>query len=249
MFPLYDDNPVFRTPVVTYGLVLINLLAFLWLFGQPDARQELVIYQRGFVPARLTGLVHPQPIPVADNPLAQLPRLTASGVLLTMVTCMFLHASWPHVIGNMWFLWIFGNNVEDRLGSLPYLIFYLAGGLLASFAHWLFAPDSILPVVGASGAVAAILGAYAVTWPQARVQTLVFLFVFVTFIQLPALLVLGVWFFVQIASAVATQDQPGGGVAWWAHIGGFLAGMIAMPILRGLTGGGPPSPSLWREDA
>ena len=145
---------------------------------------------------------------------------------------MWLHGGFFHLLGNMWFLWIFGNNVEDRLGGGLYLTIYLLGGVLASGCHWMFQQGSPVPVIGASGAVAAILGAYAVTWPWARVHTLVFLFFFVTIIDLPALLVLGVWFIGQLLSGLGQGQGEAAGVAWWAHIGGFLAGMLLMPLLE-----------------
>ncbi|MEM7311737.1 MAG: rhomboid family intramembrane serine protease, partial [Planctomycetota bacterium] len=135
---------------------------------------------------------------------------------------------------NMWFFWIFGNNIEDRLGHIPFLIFYLVGGLLASACHWLMAtgPAAFVPVIGASGAVAVTLGAYAVTYPFARVRTFIFIVVFFTIVELPALAVLGAWFLMQMVSAAEVSNvQMGGGVAWWAHIGGFAAGAILMPLL------------------
>jgi membrane associated rhomboid family serine protease len=144
-----------------------------------------------------------------------------------------------HLLSNMWFLWLFGNNVEDRLGAFFYLFLYLLGGLIASAMHWAIDPTSTIPVIGASGAIAAVLGAYAVTWPWARVSCLVVLVVFVTIIDVPALLVLGVWFVAQVLSGQeALRHAGGGGVAWWAHVGGFLAGMALMPPLNAMLGGG-----------
>jgi membrane associated rhomboid family serine protease len=147
---------------------------------------------------------------------------------------MFLHGGWMHLLSNMWFLWLFGNNVEDRLGHVVYLVFYLLGGLAALFCHWLTDPASAVPVIGASGAVAAVLGAYAITFPFARIRTLVFLLVFVTIVDLPALLVLGVWFLGQLLEARASLNlEVDGGVAFMAHVGGFVAGLILMPLLGG----------------
>jgi len=143
-----------------------------------------------------------------------------------------------HLIGNMWFLWIFGNNIEDRLGIIAYILLYMLGGLLATATHWLTDPSSTTPVIGASGAVAAILGAYAITWPWARIHTLVFLLFFVTIVDVPALIVLGVWFLGQVVAGMQGMSQ---GVAIAAHIGGFVAGMLMMPVFRtvgeSITGG------------
>ncbi len=153
-------------------------------------------------------------------------------IVASFVTGMFLHASWLHLLTNMWFLWLFGNSVEDRLGPLPFLFLYLSCGLIASFAHWAAVPNSITPVIGASGAIAGILGAYLVTWPLARITTFVFLVVFITVIDIPALIVLGVWFAVQvIAGQMASTYAGAGSVAWWSHVGGFVAGMVIMPLL------------------
>lgn len=248
IFPLHDHNPISRTPIVTYALVAINAAIFLGSLRFSEADQNVLCYQRGFVPARIAQLATGQPISVdvpveSFNPnpdLVESRRLVldpAPGqVLLSLLTCMFLHGTWWHLIGNMWFLWVFGNNVEDRLGHVVFLAFYLIGGLLASACHWLIEPASTTPVIGASGAVAAMLGAYAVTWPWARVKTLLFLFVIITIVDLPALLVLGIWFMMQLLGAYSTMGlELGGGVAWWAHVGGFLGGLLLMPLLTGIV--------------
>jgi membrane associated rhomboid family serine protease len=246
--PLHDDTPSRSTPVITYLLVAVNVLVFIWFTQLTDLQQQLLVYRQGFVPARITQLSTKQPIvvPIGDvvqirffgpleiqRPLSLDPK--PREIWSSLFTCMFLHGSWLHLLGNMWFLYLFGNNVEDRLGRLPYLILYLGGGLIASGSHWLFEPHSTIPVIGASGAVAVILGAYTITWPWARVQTLVFLLVFVTIIEVPALVVNGVWFLGQL---VAGQDSlrraTAGGVAWWAHVGGFIAGALPMPLFSAL---------------
>jgi len=243
LFPFHDDNPTERAPVVTVALIAANLIVLVAVQRLPLRDRQLAVYRRGFVPARITQFPEPVVIPFEQkavfNPvlgpilqqqdlrLDPAPRQIAASLL----TCMFLHAGWFHLIGNMWFLWVFGNNVEDRLGSLLFLVLYLLGGLLASGCHWLTDPKSVIPVIGASGAVAAVLGAYAITWPWARVHTLVFLFVFITIIDLPALLVLGVWFLGQLLEGAKAMDpRITGGVAWWAHVGGFVAGMVLMPV-------------------
>ncbi len=249
LLPFHDENPTRHTPWVTIALVAINTAVFLGVNRLPAQRQVVVSVRHGFVPARIEGLLRGQPVtvtieePVGRDPwdprrvfvrektfrLDPVPREVAA----SLVTCMFLHSGWAHLIGNMWFLWLFGNNVEDRLGPLVFLVFYLVGGLAATAAHWLCGPSSTVPVVGASGAIAAVLGAYAVTWPWARVRTLVFLIVFITVIDLPALAVLGFWFATQLLEGLQTINIGiGGGVAWWAHVGGFVAGMAMMPPLR-----------------
>ncbi len=248
--PLHDDNPVRRTPVVTYVLVAVNVLVFVWSARLTDLQQQLLVYRHGFVPARIAQLSTKQPIVVpveevvhnrffgliqVEHPLQLDPDRRE--IWSSLFTCMFLHGSWLHLVGNMWFLYLFGNNVEDRLGPLPYLILYLGGGLIASASHWLFEPQSLIPVIGASGAVAVILGAYTVAWPWARVQTLVFLLIFVTIVDVPALVVNGLWFLAQlIAGQESLRRATAGGVAWWAHVGGFIAGVLLMPLFSALFG-------------
>jgi hypothetical protein len=244
-FPLFDNIPAKRIPVVTYLLVAINVSAFVWVSQLPTYAQEVVAYELGFVPARIAQLAHPEAIPepvsvvvhdsfggdyIDQRPLYLKPVPWQIG--RSLLTCMFLHASWLHLLTNLWFLWLFGDNVEDRLGPLPFLFLYLFGGLIASLTHWAIAPASITPVIGASGAIAGILGAYAVTWPLARISTFVFLVVFFTVIDVPAMIVLGVWFVAQVIAGQESLHHSGaGGVAWWSHVGGFLAGMTIMPFL------------------
>jgi membrane associated rhomboid family serine protease len=255
--PFHDDNPTERTPVVTYALVAINVVVFLWMGRLPEVQQQVLAYQHGFVPARISQLRQPQPIFIPINmavhdpfwgdrverraiELAPEPRQ----VWMSLLTCMFLHGSWMHLLFNMWFLWLFGDNVEDRLGPVLFLVLYLAGGLIASGVQWAVAPNSTMPMIGASGAIAAVLGAYAVTWPWARVSTLVFLLVFVTIIDVPALVVLGVWFLGQVmAGHESLRHATSGGVAWWAHVGGFLAGMALMTVFSAIVGPPPTRPT------
>jgi membrane associated rhomboid family serine protease len=179
--PFHDNNPIRHTPVVTYALVAINVLVFLWMSRLPETQQQMLAYEHGFVPARVLQLSQPHPIFVPlhvavfdpiwgahmeERALELAPDSRQIG--LSLLTCMFMHGSWMHLLGNMWFLWLFGNNVEDRLGPIGYVFLYLVGGLIASTAHWKVDPTSITPIIGASGAIAAVLGAYAVTWPWAR---------------------------------------------------------------------------------
>jgi membrane associated rhomboid family serine protease len=173
-------------------------------------------------------------------------RLDSSprSVLSSLITTMFLHAGIAHLLGNMWFLLIFGNNVEDRLGHVPFLLFYLLGGLLATTGHWLQEPGSLTPVIGASGAVASILGAYAVTWPWARIHTLLLLGCIPLLFDFPALLVLGVWFVAQLLSARERMGiDMSGGVAFLAHVCGFVAGTVLMPMARRIIPDRSPRPA------
>ena len=259
MLPLKDHNPAVRIPFVTFALVAINMLAMLWLATlSPLAQQEAVI-EHGFIPARIEQLSNPRlqvRVRIEAEPVvgrgghvlkqtAEEIALPAAGgaVLLSALTCMFLHGGWLHLAGNMWFLWIFGNNIEDRLGHVLYLIFYLVGGLVATACHWLYDPQSMMPVVGASGAVAAVLGAYAVTYPKHTISTLVF-FGLIVIVEIPALAWLAVWFGGQLFSAYLGQDM---GVAVWAHIGGFVFGAGLMPLLARITV--PPAlPESWQQD-
>lgn len=249
LFPFHDDVPMRRTPLVMIALIVMNFVVFLWMRGLPSIEQDAVACRWGFMPARVHQFFDRQPItiPLEDGDGLTWPFLAPpqrqivlapvrSQILLSFLTCMFLHGGWLHLIGNMWFLWIFGDNIEDRLGHIPFLCFYLVGGLLASAAHWLAAPESAAPVIGASGAIAAVLGAYAITWPWARVRSLVFLFIFVTVVELPALVVLGLWFLLQLFAGATETQGAAENVAWWEHVGGFLAGLLLMPLASNILG-------------
>jgi membrane associated rhomboid family serine protease len=215
MIPLRDLNPRHGTPLVTILLIAANAAAFFYQVSLgPQAGQQLV-YTFGMVPARF------------EWALAQ-PDVNLAAAVVPFFTSMFLHGGWLHLIGNMWFLWVFGDNIEDRMGHLRYLVFYILCGLGAGAAHLVFNLNSTLPAVGASGAVSGVLGAYLVLFPHARIITLVpLVFVFFT-ARLPAVLLLGYWFLLQFLGGMAGLAQPrgGGGVAWWAHIGGFIFGVI-----------------------
>jgi len=208
VIPLRDDNPTRRLPWITLALIAANVGAFIYSLGLDQASLAAFWTRWAVVPARLLA-----------DPLAP-------AQALTVFTAMFMHAGWLHIIGNMLYLWIFGNNVEDALGPVRFLLFYLLGGLAAGLSHTLLNPASKAPMIGASGAVAAVLAAYAYLFPRARVHTLVFLIVYIRVIPVPAILVLGLWFVLQLVNAGA-----GGGVAWFAHIGGFLAGLLLILLL------------------
>ena len=221
MIPIKDDQPRYSTPYVNYFLIGINILIFVfeWLQIVTDPRgAALFARQFGEVPAHLSAF------------LAGSHRYALPDVVLPFFTSMFLHASWPHVLGNMWFLYIFGDNVEDYLGHFKYLGFYLLSGLIAMATQVAIYPNSNVPTVGASGAIAGVLGAYFLLYPKARVLTWFFVFV----LYLPAWVVLGEWFVMQFMAGAAslsmTQGRDVGGVAVWAHVGGFVAGMVMIKI-------------------
>lgn len=221
MIPFRDANPSSRLPIVTVTLIVINTLAFFYEIGLGEFLE----------PALLTLGVVPKKWLV----LGEIPDLDWGALLLPYVTSLFLHGGWFHMIGNMWYLWIFGDNIEDRLGHLRFLFFYLASGILAGVVHTIFNLNSSLPAVGASGAIAGVLGAYLVTFPHARIQTLIPFFLTYEIVELPALIVLGFWFLAQFlngTAAIAATAAGGGGVAWWAHIGGFLAGIFLLFFLE-----------------
>jgi membrane associated rhomboid family serine protease len=223
MIPLRDDTPRFSTPYVTYFIIALNTLVFLFERAQSPNVLNALVYQFGVVPEHFT------------EALAGGSKFSLAGSVVSIFTSMFLHASWLHIIGNMWVLWIFGDNIEDYLGHFSYLIFYLVSGVAASVAHILLNAGSNVPSVGASGAIAGVMGAYFALYPRAKVLTIVPLIVFFTFWWLPAWIVLGYWFLVQFLSGAATSivqsSQNGGGIAFWAHVGGFVAGILMIKLL------------------
>jgi len=225
MIPLRDENPSATVPIVTRVLILLNVVVFVHeLMLGPELKPFMMTW--GFVPQRLTLALgyHEE---------------SWFGPAVTVLSSMFLHGGWGHLIGNMWYLWIFGDNVEDRFGHVRYLLFYLAAGIVAVLVQYATNPASSLPTVGASGAIAGVLGAYAVAFPRARIITLVPLFIFIQIMALPALLVLGLWFVYQFFSGtLALASAVGGGIAFWAHIGGFAFGALAMLVLGGRRAAG-----------
>jgi membrane associated rhomboid family serine protease len=230
MFPLRDTIPSTRFPTVTVGLILVNALVFLYELSVNARGLDAVFYQWGIVPCSFTGTCQGR-------------WRTPSGFLsmplhpnyFTLLSSMFLHGGWMHIIGNMWSLWIFGDNVEDRMGRVGFLCFYLLSGLAAGALHIAFNSLSRMPTVGASGAIAGVMGAYLLLFPQARVVTLVPIFIFLQTIELPAVAFLGFWFLTNLLSGIGSlaAHTQAGGVAWWAHIGGFLVGLLwAFPLRR-----------------
>jgi membrane associated rhomboid family serine protease len=243
MIPLKDDAPRVTTPYITYTLIAANTLVFLleWWIGQTNGQRALdrFIFQFGMVPARFSVVLYNQGY-VPWNMVSQLGTryIPAMAAFLPVLTSMFLHGSWLHLIFNMLALWIFGDNVEDYLGHFRYLVFYLLSGLAAAALHTFFNFSSTVPSVGASGAIAGVMGAYFVLYPRAKVLTLVPFF-FVFFVWLPAWIVLGFWFVAQFLSGAATSiaNHIGGstGIAFWAHVGGFLAGMALVKLFPART--------------
>jgi membrane associated rhomboid family serine protease len=230
MIPLRDDVPASRTPIVTRALVLVSTAVFLLQLA--DANGDLV-ETWGMVPARVLDPDTPHLVLGSYGRVVGRVGEAAIPDWLTLLTCTFLHGGWMHFLGNMLFLWIFGDNVEDRFGRGPFLLFYVACGVAASAAHLLASPDSPVPTIGASGAIAGVRGAYLLLYPRARVQMLVVWGFFVDLIVLPAPFFLGYWFLLQLAGT-AFERGHGGGVAWWAHIGGFVAGAGTAAVLRAL---------------
>jgi len=220
MIPLKNLRPRTHFPAVTLALIVINFIVFFYqLTLDPRALQSFIMTY-SMVPAR------------AQLALAHSQYTLAQG-FFPLFTSMFLHAGWLHIIGNMWFLWLFGPNIEDQLGHFPYLGFYLVCGLGAGIAQTLFSLGSTIPGLGASGAIAGVLGAYVVFFPSSRILTLVTLFFWWFFARLPAVLFIGLWFAVQFLSGLSSLGSAqGGGVAWWAHVGGFLLGMLLVSGMR-----------------
>src|SRR6266436_2613403 len=216
MFPIQDSVPSRSVPVVTRALILINVVVFFFELSLSRESIIQVFYLFGVVPARFTD---PEWAASIGFPI---------GSYWSLLTHQFLHGGWLHIVANMWTLWIFGDNVEDRMGPLRFVGFYLLCGLAAGLVHWFTNADSPLPTVGASGAIAGVLGAYCFLFPYARVVVLVPVFFLPFFFELPALLYLGFWAFSQVLSGTLSLLGPGdvGGVAWWAHVGGFMAGLV-----------------------
>ena len=208
MFPISDVIPSRTVPAVTIGLIAVNVLVFLYQLTLPDPELQIFVARYAVIPAWFT--------------------------LPSLVTSQFLHGGFMHVGGNMLYLWIFGDNVEDRLGHVRFLVFYLFAGVVAAVLQMLFNPFSTVPMVGASGAIAGVMGAYFVLYPHSRVLTVVFLFLFVDLVEIPAIFFLGIWFLMQLLSGVGSigVSNIGGGVAFWAHVGGFVAGLGLGGVLR-----------------
>jgi len=234
MIPLKDDTPRYSTPLINFFLIAANVVVFLFEVSLSPRQEAAFLQTFGLVPARLAlglNVVLPQ-IHLHAHEVS--PALA----FVPILTSMFLHGGWWHIIMNMWFLWIFGRNVEDAMGHFPYLVFYLTCGVVAALVQTFSDLSSTIPTVGASGAIAGVMGGYFILYPRARVLMLVpFLFIF--FLWLPAWVVLGYWFVLQILSgvgtALVTAERGSGGVAFWAHVGGFLAGVLLVRLFPSRT--------------
>ena len=222
MIPLRDINPTRRFPYLTVGLIAVNVLVFVYELSLDDRALDQLITTAGVIPFEVTHRLGPS-------------------VARDLITSMFLHGGWLHLLSNMLYLWIFGNNIEDVLGPFRFTLFYLLCGILAALAQVVSDPNAGIPTVGASGAIAGVLGAYLVLFPNARVQSLVFFFYFIRFVEIPAIIVLGFWFILQFFNGLAALNMPlSGGVAYFAHIGGFVAGAVLVYLFRLGSRPGPP---------
>lgn len=222
MFPLRDDNPTLHKAIVTYVVILLNVLVWFFVEGMGSGQaMAKSICSFALFPGELLGNIHPgAKIPIGEG-IACL--VGNHSHWYTVITSMFLHGGWFHIIGNMWFMWVFADNVEDVLGSVKFIFFYLVCGTAAAAAQIISDPTSSAPMLGASGAISGVMGAYAVFFPRAPVQLLIFLGFFITRVWVPAIVMLGYWFLLQLLSATIGGE---GGVAFWAHIGGFAAGVV-----------------------
>jgi membrane associated rhomboid family serine protease len=228
MFPIDDNNPTRITPFVTYGLIAANVLVFIYELSFSPTGLTNFFYEWAIVPIQLTGAISGNPVPILPGEPPE---------ILTLITSQFLHGGFTHIAGNMLFLWIFGNNVEDQLGHLKFLFFYLTCGVLAGLAQWFFSQGSQVPSLGASGAIAGVMGAYIIRFPNVSVRTVIPIGIFPLFTNIPAYFYLGIWFFQQALYSFATLaprtnvGMESGGVAYWAHAGGFVFGAILGPLL------------------
>jgi len=221
MIPLKDDIPSYRPPVITVALISINCLIYFLLLSLGEGYQ-LALVKWGTIPYEVTHGVE------------LTPELSFS-IPLSLFSSMFLHGGFFHLAGNMLYLWIFGDNVEDQLGHAKFFIFYILCGLAASLLHIFTTPNSQVPMVGASGAIAGVLGAYIIRFPHARILTLIFFGFFIRIVAVPALFVLGFWFILQLLYALPSIGSTSGGVAWFAHVGGFLAGIVLFKLFVGFS--------------
>ena len=229
MIPLRDENPSKTIPIVNTFLILANLTVFLYaIFLVPRGSEPLVL-RLGFIPYEITNAVDLSPKNIVPVPL-------------TILTAMFMHGGWLHLLSNMLYLWIFGDNVEDILGHFKYLVFYLMCGVMASLTHGLLNLSSQVPTVGASGAIAGVLGAYMLHFPTARIRTLLIVFIFVQVVSIPAIILLGYWILIQVLSGITEfGSRKTGGIAWFAHVGGFVTGLFLITIMKKRTGRAYPT--------
>ncbi len=217
MIPLRDINPTERFAIVTFSLIVLNSAVFVYELSLGAMDGEMFLYSFALIPKRLFS---PDAVTGSTIPVAA-----------TMVTSMFLHGGWLHIAGNMLYLWIFGNNVEDATGRIRFIVFYLLCGLFAAYAHAVMNSTSLTPMIGASGAISGVLGAYLLLYPRVRVVTLVLFGFYIRTVEVPAMIILGFWFVLQFLNALVPSGS-GGGVAWYAHIAGFVAGMLLIGLFK-----------------
>jgi len=220
MLPIHDNIPSARRPVAMWGILGATTLIFFLELSLTQNQLLRVFLRYGFVPASFS---------LAGDPIFTVHKVSGP---LSVFTHMFLHSGWFHFLGNMWILWIFGDNVEDVMGHFRFVVFYLVSGVGALLTHFLFNINSFAPVVGASGAISGVMGAYFVLYPHATVRTLIPIFIIPYFIDLPAVVFLGIWFLLQFLSGMASIGAQGGGIAWWAHAGGFILGMFLIQFFK-----------------
>ena len=230
MFPIRDDNPTLGAPAITVVLIGLNVAAWILVQGmgaEPTLSQS--VCELGLIPGELLGRIpEGYTLPMSR----EMSCVIGPPHWYTPLSSMFLHGGWLHLIGNMWFLWLFGNNVEDSMGHARYLVFYLLCGLAAASAQTLVNPNSAIPMVGASGAISGVMGAYIVLYPRVRIHMLIFLGFFITRAVVPAYVMLGYWLLLQIVGGLPALAEESGGVAFWAHAGGFLAGAVLVLVFR-----------------
>jgi membrane associated rhomboid family serine protease len=222
MFPIRDNITHKTFPSVAWGLIVLNGIIFLFEISVPEDTLQTILYTFGLVPAKYS------------NPQWAVAHGLPFDYYLSFLTNMFLHGGWVHIIGNMWFLYLFGSGVEDSLGHWRFLMLYLLSGIAANVVFFIFSKDKTVPEMGASGAIAGIMGAYFVMFPRARILTLILLVFYPIFVEIPAFFYIGYWFILQLfQGTLALSSQAAeGGVAWWGHVGGFIAGVVLLPIFR-----------------
>lgn len=220
MIPLNDENPSNTVPVINILLIVTNISVFIYMNYFAPLATRSIIAKLGFIPYELSHFVDVNPTNLVPIPL-------------TIFTAMFMHGGWLHLLSNMLYLWIFGDNIEDKLGHIKYLIFYIMCGITATLVHGFININSRIPTLGASGAIAGVLGAYMFLFPKTRIKTLLFLGIFFQIIRIPAVIILGYWILIQILSAYAEYgSKTGAGIAWFAHIGGFVAGLVLIVVMK-----------------
>ena len=219
MFPLRDNIPSFRKPYMTYIIIFVNTVIYLVQFILPSWLEEMFVYTYGFVPGAFLRSIRNSTLTMED--------------FYPFFTSMFIHGNWGHLISNMWMLWLFGDNIEDRLGHFRFFLLYILSGFAAMLSHFVFYSSSPVPAIGASGAIAGVMGAYFVLFPYSRIITFVPVFFMPMFISIPAVIYLGIWFLIQFYNGTVSSIMGGrgSGVAWWAHIGGFISGILLLKVL------------------